>query len=174
MGGWSNVSLQGSWFCRGCSCEIHHYSSSECRRVGRGFAGWEVQERTGERLFRNAVVTFLSHCWKLTEEWIHSWASRNWVGLICPKWNCSGSKPSWIMSLTKMQYILFVKTLWTGIPAQPVKWGNRGAFHPLNDTGKLLSSLLLTAPNSQFWELLFLTCGLFLTLEIRSCPWNQL
>lgn len=33
MGGWSNVSLQGRWFFRGCSCESHHYSSSEVWKV---------------------------------------------------------------------------------------------------------------------------------------------
>lgn len=31
------------------------------------------------------------------------------VGLLCPKWNCSGSKRSWITSLIKTQFILFIK-----------------------------------------------------------------
>lgn len=41
------------------------------RTVGRGSAGWEVQEVTGERLFRNAAFPFLSPCWKLPEEGMH-------------------------------------------------------------------------------------------------------
>lgn len=121
----------------------------KCKRAGRGSAAWEVQEIRGERLFRNAVFTFLSHCWKLTEEWMHWWASRNLSWAF--KSQVKLFRLQVILNHVSLKCNLFCwsRHLWTGIPAQHGKQGNTGAFHPLNDTSKPLSPLPLTAADFQ-------------------------
>lgn len=82
MGGWSNVSSAGKLILQRLLLSKSPFlflwsTKGKWKRADRGSAAREVQEVTGERFVRNAVFTFLSHCWKLTEEWRHWWASRN-------------------------------------------------------------------------------------------------
>lgn len=146
--------LQGSWFCRGCSCQSHHFSSSEVQKVNAKEQTEVLQHGKCKRWQGKGLSEMLS----LPSSHTAGSSLRSegtdelqgtWVGLLRPKWNCSRLHVILNLSLIKMQFILFIRT--------PLNWNSSSPYEMRQYRG-------LSPPKWYWWGFVFSA------LNSTKCP----